>query len=145
MTKEMHLAEQPSDTPAATIDYQAFVARSADVNIVSKPDGVYLYVSPGCHQLFGWTPNDLEGKPEDDLVHPDDRMVTRTARADLSESDFVTTTHRHLCHDGSYRWIEATSRLVEIDGWALIVSSLRDITSAGTTRPTCSSRLAAIL
>jgi diguanylate cyclase (GGDEF)-like protein/PAS domain S-box-containing protein len=125
----MHTAQRPSDAPNASIDYQAFVARSADVNIVSKPDGVYLYVSPGCHQLFGWTPNDLEGKLEDDFVHPDDRTVIRTARADLSESDFVTTTHRHLCHDGSYRWIEAISRLVEIDGWALIVSSLRDITA----------------
>jgi diguanylate cyclase (GGDEF)-like protein/PAS domain S-box-containing protein len=125
----MHIAEQPPDASDSTIDYQAFVARSADVNVVSTVDGVYRYVSPGCHQLFGWAPKDLEGRVEYDLVHPDDRTVTRAARADLSESDFVTTTHRHLCHDGSYRWIETTSRLVRIDGWSLIVSSLRDITA----------------
>jgi len=128
-TDQPHSAKRPWDGPGAAVDYQAFVTASADVNVVATVDGVYRYVSPGCRHLFGWDPSELEGRMEDDLVHPDDLTSMQAARAELREPEFVTTTCRILCRDGSYRWTETTSRLVSVNGSSLVVSTMRDITA----------------
>jgi diguanylate cyclase (GGDEF)-like protein/PAS domain S-box-containing protein len=112
---------------ADAIDYQAFVAASSDVNVVVSRDGVYRYVSPACERLFGWSPDDLEGRSQDDFVHPDDVLLVRGGRAEIGGRLAVTTTYRYRCHDGSYRWTEATSRRVESDGLVVVVSALRAI------------------
>lgn len=129
MTDQPHDAKRLPDGPDATIDYQALVASSADVNVVATAEGVYRYVSPGCRYLFGWERSELEGRIEDDFVHPDDINLIQAARVELREPEFVTTTCRILCRDGSYRWTEITSRLVSVNGSSLVVSSMRDITA----------------
>ncbi|MGA2036747.1 MAG: EAL domain-containing protein [Acidimicrobiales bacterium] len=129
MTDQPHNVEILPDGPDATIDYQAFVAGSADVNVVATVDGAYRYVSPGCRHLFGWNPIELEGHMEEDFVHPDDLTSIQASRAGLHQPEFLTTTYRFLCRDGSYRWTETTSRLVGVNGGFLIVSSMRDITA----------------
>ena len=132
MTDQLHNSKRAPDGPDATIDYQAFVAASADVNVVATVDGVYRYVSPGCRHLFGWDQSELEGRMKDDLVHPDDLTSIKAARAELREPEGVTTTCRILCRDGSYRWTEITSRLVSVNGWSQVVSTMRDITARST-------------
>ena len=108
--------------------YESLIVEAADVNVVSTVDGRYRYASPSCERVFGWQPADLEGRHEDDLVHPDDRRLLDAARRDMAAGTDVTTTYRLLCADGSYRWTEAAARMVDAAGEELVVSTLRDIT-----------------
>lgn len=110
------------------VDFAAFVAAAADVTAVKSVDGRYQYVSPASRRLLGWYPAELEGESEDDYVHPDDLYALRSAREELAEAEFVTDRYRLRCRDGTYRWIEDSSRHVEADGMRVVVSTLRDIT-----------------
>src|SRR5206468_7061398 len=119
----------PSGGPGGGFDYQGFVAGSADVNIVKTAEGVYRYVSPACRRLFGWDPAELQGRLEDDFIHPDDLASVRAGLAALSDAGSTTVSFRFLCRDGSHRWTETTSRLVKADSSLLVVSTVRDITA----------------
>ena len=35
------------------------------------PEGVWLYVSPGCQDLLGYTPEELAFRRPYDFIHPD--------------------------------------------------------------------------
>nr|MDQ6911209.1 PAS domain S-box protein [Actinomycetota bacterium] len=117
-----------ANAPGGDLDYRTLVADSADLNTVATIDGVYRYVSPACHRLFGWDPAELEGHHEDDFVHPHDLPSFRAARVALADNELVSTTYRFLCRDGSRRWAETTSRRVDAEGTPLVVSAVRDIT-----------------
>lgn len=110
------------------LDYQAFVANTADVSVVETLDGRCRYASPSCRRLFGWEPSALDRKRLDDFVHPDDLPAVKATRSALANNESVTARYRFRCRDGSYRWIEASSHLVEASGRMLVVSTLRDIT-----------------
>jgi diguanylate cyclase (GGDEF)-like protein/PAS domain S-box-containing protein len=107
---------------------------SADVNVVAGTDGRYRYVSSACRRLFGWDPKELEGRHEDDFVHPHDLPVLHAARVELvdSDSDFTSANFRFLCRDGSTCWTETTSRRIDVHGSTLVVSVMRDVTERQT-------------
>ena len=121
-------AERPEHSSGGGIDYQSIVAASVDPITVAGLDGLYCYVSPACHRVFGWESSELEGRSEDDFVHPDDVSLLRARRAQDVPAEPATTTYRFRCRDGSYRWVEATSRRVVADASALVVSTVHDIT-----------------
>jgi diguanylate cyclase (GGDEF)-like protein/PAS domain S-box-containing protein len=112
---------------APAVDYQSFVAGWGDLNTVATLDGVYRYISPVSQRLFGWDPSELEGRSQDDFVHPDDVASFRARRGDLAPGQVATVTYRFRCGDGSYRWTETTFRRVEAKGEVLVVSAVRDI------------------
>jgi diguanylate cyclase (GGDEF)-like protein len=76
---------------------------------------------------FGWEPDKLVGRCEDDLVHPDDAPALRAVLEQALSAEPVTTSYRFLCGDGSYRWVEATSRRVTAGASGVVVSTVRDI------------------
>jgi diguanylate cyclase (GGDEF)-like protein/PAS domain S-box-containing protein len=110
-----------------SVDFEQFVASSADMNAVATLEGVYCYVSPASRRIFGWHPSQLEGRAENEFVHPDDLAAVVAGRMDL-DSDFVTVTYRFVCADGSYRWVETTSRAVDSRLSRLVASTVRDVT-----------------
>jgi diguanylate cyclase (GGDEF)-like protein/PAS domain S-box-containing protein len=112
--------------PATGIDYRSIVEASADLITVTGQDGRLRYVSAVCHRLFGWAPADLVGRPESDFVHPDDLPALLTSRAENSSKPAATTL-RMLCRNGSWRWTETKSRHLLVEGAAVVVSSVRDI------------------
>ena len=116
------------DAPDTRREYLALIAGSADVNTVAGIDGIYRYVSPACRDHFGWDPAELEGRQRDDFVHPDDVSPIPVERPGSTASGKQNSTYRFLCRDGSYRWVEATSRTVDTREGTLMVSALRDIT-----------------
>ena len=109
--------------------YTSLALFSPDLNTVATSEGVLCYVSPACYELFGWKPDELEGRPEDDFVHPDDLASLRGCRAALEEAEVATVSYRFLCRDGSTRWTETTSRRVQDNGEPLVVSAIRDVTN----------------
>ena len=102
---------------------------SPDLHTVTTLDGVYRFVSPACFALFGWDPADLMAHKQDTFLHPDDvGLVVRARVAALKDPNGgVTTVARFRCSDGSYRWTEALSRLVDDGDERLVVSAIRDI------------------
>ncbi len=112
----------------AAVDYGSLIADSADVNTVSDLDGWFQYLSPACRRLFGWDPSELEGRHEDEFVHPHDVPLLHAARQKLADSEFVSTNYRFLCRDGSTRWTETSSRRVTVDRSTLVISVMRDVT-----------------
>ena len=126
----MSVVGQPeSDEPgrAKRRDYPYLVATSGDLTTVVDMDGCFLYCSAASQGVFGWVPDDLVGQHEDDFAHPDDASALLHRRSERT-SEFVNTSYRFRCRDGSYRWVEATSRRVTEDGADVVISTIRDIT-----------------
>lgn len=111
-----------------SLDYPNLVATSGDVTTVADLAGRYLYCSAATEDVFGWEPNKLVGRYEDDLVHPDDAASLQHGRAEHASSRPVTTSYRFRCRNGSYRWVEATSRRVTAGSSEVVVTTVRDIT-----------------
>src|SRR5438552_16571748 len=98
-------------------DFEALTAESADMSTVATAGGVYRYVSPASRRLFGWDPDELEGRREEEFVHPDDLPPLRAAEESPHAPGVVfVTSFRFRRNDGTYRWAEATSRRIEVDG-----------------------------
>jgi diguanylate cyclase (GGDEF)-like protein/PAS domain S-box-containing protein len=110
------------------VDYASMVAAAGDCTTVTDVARRYVYVSPACPRLLGWTESELLGSPADDFVHPDDLLVFQQSRAALAPSEHLTTSYRLRCRDGSSRWVEETSEIVGDGESALVVSTIRDIT-----------------
>lgn len=109
-------------------DLQALTAESADMTTVAAIGGGYRYVSSASRWLLGWAPSELIGRVEDDMVHPDDIPSLHAARASIAtQGTRVVATYRFQSADGSYRWVEATSRQVTDDGSLFVVTTVRDI------------------
>jgi diguanylate cyclase (GGDEF)-like protein/PAS domain S-box-containing protein len=98
------------------------------VTTVIDLDGRCLYCSLACEQVFGWQPGALVDRLEADLVHPDDAVALLVGRSERALMGPVTTTYRFRCQDGSYRWVEATSRRATAGGAEMVVNTLRDVT-----------------
>jgi PAS domain S-box-containing protein len=109
-------------------DFQELTAESADMSTVADSDGVYRYVSPAARRLIGLDPSELECRPEEEFVHPDDVPIFHATRKLLYEGEEASpVTYRILGANGSYRWVETMSRRVESDGAAFVVSTVRDV------------------
>lgn len=85
----------------------------SDAVAVTDADDVLKYVSPSCRQLLGYTSAELIGKPVARLIHPDDRALAGlTMQGNGTTAGPRTVSLRYRCKDGSYAWIESTSRAV---------------------------------
>ncbi len=127
------VSNQPSNaqakgTQANNADYLDLVATLGELTTVVGPDGRYLYCSAAAQEGFGWDPADVVGRREKDFVHPDDRRALAGAHSGGALLAPVTTSYRFRCRDGSYRWVEATSRRAAMGACDVEVSTLHDIT-----------------
>jgi diguanylate cyclase (GGDEF)-like protein/PAS domain S-box-containing protein len=103
---------------------------SPDLITLVDSDGVFAYLSPACRSLFGWDPDRLVGRREEEFVHPADLARLHAGRAELAGSGTATSNFRLLCADGSVRWTETVSRQVDVDGSTWIASAVRDTSGA---------------
>src|ERR1017187_2105889 len=108
-------------------NYPYLVATAGDLTTVVDLNGHFLYCSAASQGAFGWVPDELVGEREDDFAHPDDAPTLLSRRSERT-SELVNTSYRFRCRDGSYRWVEGTSRRVTTGGADVVVSTVRDIT-----------------
>ena len=68
----------------------------------------YLYVSPGCHEILGCSPEQLSARPDlgKGLFHPDDPEGVSTQNRESGAPE--TSEHRIVRSDGSTRWVRTT-------------------------------------
>lgn len=85
---------------------------SLDLICTASFDGIFTRVNPAWTRTLGYAREDLLERPFLDFVHPDDREATiaeaeRQTQAGLEVLHFENR-YRHA--DGSYRWLEWSSR-----------------------------------
>ena len=113
----------------ASDELDRFFRLALELLCVASIDGHFLRVNPAFEHTLGYSRDELLATPFLDFVHPDDRAATIGAVADLAEErDVVHFVNRYRCKDGSYRWLEWSSRAVADQG--LIYAAARDVTDA---------------
>jgi len=100
---------------------------SPDLHTIATVDGFFIYVSAASYDLFGWDPSALVGESHLSFTHPDDVALVDEARKSASKApDSPVTAARFRCADGTYRWTEGRSRLVNADGEWVVLTAIRD-------------------
>jgi PAS domain S-box-containing protein len=93
----------------------------------------YSYASPAAKRLFGYEPQELEGRSAFDFIHPDDHSAVEETGAMLRElNDTVSLTYRLRTKTGPYTWVESTCRLVPDPTTGLPVEVIATTRSAET-------------
>jgi len=112
--------------------YRLLAENSSDMISRHDPSGVYLYVSPASRALVGFEPGALLGRSPYEFIHPDDLAeVHRVHSVMLAATDTFTVAFRGRRREGSYVWLESTTRAVrdpETGRVAEIQCATRDIT-----------------
>ena len=101
---------------------------SIDLLGVAGFDGYLKRVNPAFERALGYSAEEFCSRPFIDLVHPEDRERTQTEAAKLAEvgTDTIDFQNRYRAKDGSYHWIEWTTRAVASE--QLLYCAARDIT-----------------
>jgi two-component system, cell cycle sensor histidine kinase and response regulator CckA len=116
--------------------YQALLENSHDNIALVSAEGRTVYHSPALTRQLGYSPDDLVGRSNFDLVHPDD-----LTRAEQRMRDVIAGAHtstplrlRFRHRDGGWRVLEqATSRFVDdASGEVFVVLNSRDVTDVVT-------------
>ncbi len=99
-TKELeaahHEVEQAARANRNMMEYSQDVICSID------GEGRFSNVSPACHKVWGYSPEDLNGRLYIDLVHPDDvEKTNQVAAAIVSGQAIDDFENRYLRRDGS--------------------------------------------
>jgi len=111
--------------------FRAMVEKSAEGILLMRPDKSFIYASPSVERVLGYTPQELAERSLADLAHPDHALHSIDSWTQLlREPDHVSTSEMMARHkDGSWRWIESTTRnLLHEPGVEAVVVNFRDIT-----------------
>lgn len=114
--KTVSLDESASTgTPAAQMQRHALemmVGHLPDAVSLHDAEGTYLYASDVFTDAFGWETDQLVGRDCYLLFHPDDIPDIQTAHSrTLDHVRGLSVQYRLRCADGSYKWVETTSRM----------------------------------
>ena len=111
----------------AELEFERVFTMSVDLLCIAGFDGYLKRVNPAWMRTFGYTEQELLSRPFIEFVHPEDRAHTEEAVGVLAGGrDLVEFENRHLCRDGSARWMQWTSRPALEQGLAYTVG--RDVT-----------------
>ncbi|WP_157288382.1 PAS domain S-box protein [Uliginosibacterium gangwonense] len=104
MTVERGLQTQLLEKNA---EMERFFSVSPDLLCIAETSGHFRKLNPTWTHVLGYALRELEGTAFMDLVHPEDRELTREAVRKLLASHTVESfTNRYRAKDGSYRYIE---------------------------------------
>ncbi|MGD8626565.1 MAG: MEDS domain-containing protein [Anaerolineae bacterium] len=93
--------------------YRLLAENATDMISRHALDGTYLYASPACHELLGYEPDELLGRDAYDLFHPEDTAAIRQSHGIVLETTGgAQVEYRLRRKDGSYIWVETTSKAV---------------------------------
>ncbi|MEQ8190196.1 MAG: PAS domain S-box protein [Candidatus Eremiobacterota bacterium] len=113
--------------------FRILAENSTDMISRHTPEGIFLYVSPSCHTLLGYNPDEMIGTSTYDYVHPEDIHKVSLSHITILEKPVIyTVTYRFLCRNGEYIWFETTSHSIFDEKTGIITeiqTSSRDITA----------------
>lgn len=103
-----------------------------DMETWQGPDGAYLYVSPSCERITGYTREEYMNDPNlmKKIIHPGDRAMLSSWERNLTDRGPENIDYRIITREGRIKWIARVCRPVfDANGaWLGRRSSARDIT-----------------
>ena len=63
-----------SDRKKFEQERERFFAVTSDLQVITRTDGYFQWVSPTFERLLGWKPDEITARPWTDFVHPDNSM-----------------------------------------------------------------------
>ncbi len=127
---ELHEAEQRLASQAAF--FRALNREASDVTLVADDSGELRYVTPSVSQILGYERDELMNTIGEDVVHPDDLVVTADQRRRLRELPGARErfTLRIRDAEGRWRWFSTTgTNCVDDPDIRGIVVNLREVTT----------------
>ncbi|WP_158638008.1 PAS domain S-box protein [Sphingomonas ginsenosidivorax] len=110
--------------------FRLITEQASDMIALIDLDGVILFMSPASTAILGTSPEDMVGTRPKERMHPDDKEAIDAYRIKLhaSAGRSPTSVRFRLCRaDGNYAWIEASSRLTDVDGAPCVITVWRDV------------------
>lgn len=101
------------------------------VDMISRhaPTGEYRYVSPACHRLLGYTPDELIGRSPFDLLLAEDHPTLDQIFEAARQGQPATAICRFLHRDGHALWVETSAKVMtDAAGNIELICVSRDIT-----------------
>lgn len=93
--------------------YRLLAENSTDIISRQTLTGVFLYVSPACQSLLGYHIEEMIGQPIFDYIYPEDLPAVQAALQPGKDCPSTSTvTCRVLRKDGTFVWLEISSRTV---------------------------------
>ncbi|MBD2082889.1 PAS domain S-box protein [Leptolyngbya sp. FACHB-17] len=85
---------------------ERFFAVTSDLQVMTRTDGYFQWVSPTFERLLGWTVEEMTSRPWTAFVHPDDINPSVSETDSLfSGNETLAFENRYRHKDGSYRWL----------------------------------------
>jgi PAS domain S-box-containing protein len=114
---------------ASESKYRSLVDNALEAIIVTQGDGL-VFANQRTMEATGYTLEELTSRPFTDLMHPDDRqeMVENYLKRLKGEIGPASLERRAICKDGSLKWFENKSVLIEWDGGPAVLGLCADIT-----------------
>jgi diguanylate cyclase (GGDEF)-like protein/PAS domain S-box-containing protein len=106
----------PEASSDPTLHGEAQIARlfemTSDLLATISLDGHFTLLNPAWEELLGWTIEEIQAQPMQELVHPDDleQTLALTLAGNHRPAQFVNFTNRYRHHDGSWRWLLWSAR-----------------------------------
>jgi len=92
--------------------FRSLIDNTWDLIVVAEADFEVAYITPSSKRVLGYAPADLQGRPINDIAHPDDAVVLLDQLRQLADGSTQSvaafeTRMRH--HDGAWRTIAWTA------------------------------------
>jgi PAS domain S-box-containing protein len=109
-------------------EYERLFEMSQDLVCIAGFDGFFKRVNPVWERVFGYTAQELTSSPFSEFLHPDDREATLAEFEEQLQAGKVVVLfeNRYRCKDGSWRWLQWSSRPDSAHG--RIYAIARDVT-----------------
>ncbi len=93
--------------------YRLLAENSQDMICLHEPDGRYVYVSPSCRTLLGYTPESLIGNDPYDYFHPHDiEYIRNKAHQSALKGKLEKVDYRFLHKRGEYLWVQTITKAI---------------------------------
>lgn len=115
---------------ASEARFRLITEQASDMIVLVNLEGICLFMSPASATILGRTPEEMVGTRPADCVHPDDQPDLNAYRIRLHGNKGTTATSvrfRMRRSDESYVWLEASSRLTEVDEKPCVITVWRDV------------------
>lgn len=125
--ERIHMQEALSESEA---QFRLLAENASDMIIRLSARGQMFYISPACHTILGYKPDELIGKISFDLIHKEDRpAILELFKLTPGENPY-TVTYRARHKDGHYVWLETSAHAIKNHRSNIleIQSASRDIT-----------------
>lgn len=111
--------------------FRLITEQASDIIALISLDGVVLFMSPASTTILGTPPEEMIGTRPVARMHPDDLATIDAYRVTLHASAGQAPTsvrfRMRRADSNDYAWIEASSRVTEVEGTPCVITVWRDV------------------